>query len=453
MLIATDGRNPSLTQYILRGLAFALVMVVLFVVLFLRYTGAFSSTVPVRAELTDVGDGLTDGADVRYNGLIVGSVTGVALAQGTGANGLSLRDVTIDLDPDQAEGIPGNVTARTVPSNLFGVNSVEFVVPEQPSSEHVGAGAAIPADRSLPTIKLQDAQNQLRTLLRAVPPEQLAGVLGTIADALRGGGQVFGLFVGVLDQYFQTINAQFPAGATPGFADFNASVRGLSASAPALLDTLGRSVIPAQTVAEHRDDLTALLAAAQGVTDEVAGLFAANGDAGRHVVADGNVMLGAVTYHEDALPQALEALRKLAARALTIFTGVNGHAALNIGVNFSAYQRYTRQNCPVYDGGPYGQLRGPGCVGPGTGTGPTMSGPLLVHPSPGMRRMTPAGSVTTQADNQTLTTALNRPPRAADTLMLGPLVQAVSASAATGDGSASAATGDGSAIAATGGGR
>lgn len=80
-----------------------------------------------------------------------------------------------------------------------------------------------------------------------------------------------------------------------------------------------------------------------------------------------------------------------------MFTGVNGHAQLNIGVSFSAFQRYTRQNCPVYNGGPYGQLRGPGCVGPGTGTGPTSSGPLMIYPSDGMRRMSPAGMVTTGA--------------------------------------------------------
>ena len=88
-----------------------------------------------------------------------------------------------------------------------------------------------------------------------------------------------------------------------------------------------------------------------------------------------------------------------------------------------AFQRYTRQNCPVYDGGPYGTLRGPGCVGPGTGTGPTMSGPLSIYPSDGMRRNKPVGNVTTDADNKTLGTVLRRTPSAADTIMLGPLVQ------------------------------
>lgn len=38
MNIATDGRNPSLLQYVLRGgVAFLLVLLVIFVLLFMRY--------------------------------------------------------------------------------------------------------------------------------------------------------------------------------------------------------------------------------------------------------------------------------------------------------------------------------------------------------------------------------------------------------------------------------
>lgn len=424
-LIETGGNNPSLTQYVLRGLAFLVVLLIMFVLLFLRYQGTFSKTVPVTAQLTDVGDGLITGADVRYNGLIVGTVTSIGLSSAVGRDNIALKDVDIDINPDQSSGIPSNITARTIPSNLFGVNSVELVRPQQPSG-HLDSGATIPADQSLPTIRLQDAQNELTVLLKAVPPEELAAVLGTFADALKGGGNVFAAFVPILDTYWKTINAQFPPGAPGGFDNFNNAVKGLSQSTPQLLDTLGRSVIPAMTIAEKQQDLTALLSAGQGVLDQTQTLFAANGDRGKRVVADLNRTVGAAVLEPEAMPQALTALNNLAARVLTVFTGVNGHAQLNIGVDFGAFNRYTRQNCPVYDGGPYGQLRGPGCVGPGTGTGPTMSGPLAVYPSDGMRRglkFPTAGSVTTSSDNQKIGAALHRKPTAADTLMLGPLVQ------------------------------
>ncbi|GAA3038341.1 hypothetical protein GCM10010528_18600 [Gordonia defluvii] len=417
--IDTTGRNPSLTSYVLRGVAFVTVLAALFAVLALRYTGTFDKVVPVTATLKDVGDGLVRAADVRYNGYIVGEVTGVTASDSS--VGGEMRIVHINLDPKQADGIPGNVTARTVPSNLFGVNSVELIPPAQGvAPARMVAGTQIREDKTLATLALQDAQNQLRDIMRAVPPEQLAAVLGTIADAMRGGGTTFAMFSESLREYFEHLNAMFPAGAPPGFDDFNATVMGLSRSAPQLLDALGKSVVPAATIAENQHNLTALLAAAQGVTEEAQALFAANGDVGKHLVADMSQVVGAAVLEPHSMPEAIVALNRLAARAQTVFTGVNGHAQLNLGISFSAFLQYTRQNCPVYNGGKYGQLRGPGCVGPGTGTGPTSSGPLMVYP-PSMRRMT-AGSVTTGTDVATLRAMLGHDPSPAEILMLGPLV-------------------------------
>lgn len=424
MQIDTDGRNPSLLQYVVRGVAFLAVLAILFVLLFMRYQGTFTSTVPVTARLSDVGDGLITNADVRYNGFIVGSVKSIALSDEKGADGIPLKDVGIDISPDQAKGIPANVTARTVPANLFGVNSVELVKPANPQDGRLTENTTIPADQTQATLRLQDAQNELHALLSAVPPEDLAAVLGTIADALRGGGAVFGNFVGLLDNYFKSINAQFPPGAPSGFDNFNRSVRGLSQSTPQLLDTLGRSVIPAMTIAEKQRDLTAILSAGQGILDETQTLFARNGDRGKRLVTDLNRTLGAAVLEPNSLPEAVSALNTLALKVLTVFTGNNGHAQLNIGVSFSPFLEYTRQNCPVYNAGKYGQARGPGCVGPGTGTGPTSSGPLMIHPqNMRPRGFTAAGRVTTGTDRKTIGAALKRAPNTADTLMLGPLVQ------------------------------
>lgn len=420
--IDVGGRDPSIRDYVLRGLAFLAVAVVVLVLLMMRYEGKFDSYTTVTAELNDVGDGLISGADVRYNGLIVGSVASVSVPEGSsGAD--ALKKVDIELDENQSSGIPANVTARTVPSNLFGVNSVQLLLAEgvTASGDHLASGDTVRADTSEPTVRLQDAQNDLRKLLQAVPAEDLGMVLTTIADALQGGGDVFNTFVGVLDDYWKNLNAQFPAGAPSGFENFNRSVSGLASSAPELLDALGKSVVPAITVAEKEQDLTALLAGGQGLLDTTQTLFARNGDAGKRVVTDLNTSLGALVYEPDAMPQAVEQLYVLAGRVLGMFTGTNGHVQLNIGVSFGAFERYSRLNCPVYNGGKYGTLRGPGCVGPGTGTGPTSSGPLRVYPQD-MQRRTVAGTVTTKQDDETLGAALGRKPGAADTLMLGPLV-------------------------------
>ncbi|MFT4088994.1 MAG: mammalian cell entry protein, partial [Gordonia sp. (in: high G+C Gram-positive bacteria)] len=241
----------------------------------------------------------------------------------------------------------------------------------------------------------------------------------------RGAAATFSTFVGVLDTYWKSINAQFPVGAPSGFDNFNAAVDGLTKSAPTLLDTLGKSVIPAMTIAEKQNDLTALLSGGQGLIDQTQTLFAKNGDGGERIVRDLNTMLGAAVLDPDAMPQAVRELYVLAGRVLGVFTGTNGKVQLNLGISFSPFLTYERQNCPVYNGGPYGQLRGPGCVGPGTGTGPTSSGPLAIYPSDGIARRTVSGRVTTDHDRKTLAAALGHEPTAAEMLMLGPLVQAV----------------------------
>ncbi|OZG28311.1 mammalian cell entry protein [Williamsia sp. 1138] len=423
MFVDTTGRNPSTAQYALRGVVFLIVVALILVGLMLRYQGTFETKVEVTATLDDIGDGLVSQADVRYNGLIVGSVTSIDATE------TNLSDVNIEIVPDQAEGIPANVTARTVPSNLFGVNSIELIPPADPKG-HLSNGSKVVADESKETIALQTVQNDLRELFTAVPPEQIGRVLGTIADTLRGGGNVFSAFVGTLSQYWEQINAQFPDGAPPGFDNFNDSLRGIEQSTPQLLDAMGRAVIPSITIIERQRELAGTLTAAQGMIDRIQTLFARNGDSGIQLVENLNTMTGAIAVDSEALPGALRALNNLAGKVLTVFTGVNGKPQLNIGVSFSPFVMYNRQNCPVYDGGKYGMTRGPGCSGPGTGTGPTSSGPLVVTPSSaqGDVDVIPADApvaVTTASDNKTLKAALEREPSAADTLMLGPLVQSV----------------------------
>ncbi|MFZ2509767.1 MAG: MCE family protein [Gordonia sp. (in: high G+C Gram-positive bacteria)] len=423
--VDTGGRDPSAIAYFWRGVALLAVAAVVFALLIMRYQGKFDSYTGVVAELTDVGDGLIPGADVRYNGFIVGSVVNVQ-RKGNGSAG-PVKNVNINLDSAQAAGIPAATSARTVPANLFGVNSVELIRPTEESAlagPGLASGDVIPAATDADTIRLQDAQNELRELLSAVPPEDLGMVLGTIADALQGGGAAFSTFLPVLDSYFKNINAQFPAGAPSGFANFNAAVTGMSKSMPQLLDTLGKSVVPAMTIAENQANLTALLSSGQGLLDQTQTMFAKNGSGGIDLVGDLNTMLGAVVYEPDSLPQAIHELYVLAGRVLGVFTGTNGKVQLNLGISFSPFEMYTRQNCPVYDGGPYGQLRGPGCVGPGTGTGPTMSGPLRIYPADTMPRRTVSAQVPTAQDIATLRAALGREPTAAELLMLGPLVSA-----------------------------
>lgn len=404
----------------MRGLACLVVAAVVVTLLVMRYRGDFSDQVSVDAALNDIGDGLTSHADVRYNGYIVGSVDSVSLDVGAGevATASTRKLVHMDLDPTQARGIPSNVTARTVPANLFGVNSVELIAPTRPSAEQISSGQTVPADVSAETIALQDAQNQLRTLLTAVPPADLASMLGALSDALRGGGATFGMFVGLLDGYWKAINAQFPDGAPSGFENFDDTMRGLRASMPKATDVFAKAIIPSVTLAGHQADLAAMLSAATQATQSAHTLFARNPNSAKILTADLSTVLGALTRRSDAIPQSLAALDSLAQRALGIFTGVNGRIQLNLGLSLTPWQQYTAANCAVYDGGQYGITRAPNCPAGATG-GWSPSWPDTGSVGGNL------GLVTTAKDAATVSAASGSTASAPETLMLGPLVRSI----------------------------
>lgn len=428
--VDTGGRDPSVTQYVIRGVIFLVILVVLIAVLFMRATGSFDTFVKVKANMADVGDGLDSNADVRYNGMIVGAVKSVA--ENTNSTAKDSKTVSIYLDPTQAKGIPENITARTVPTNLFGVNSVELVPPPvgtQPVGHLSDHSAVIPEDTSQDTLTLQDAMNQLRELFQEVPPSQAGKVFTALGDAVAGGGAVFGSFVPALSKYMAMINDMFPAGAPPGFDNFNQTLAGLDRSTPQLLNALGASIKPSLTILENQRNLVATINAGQSLTDQTQAFFAQNGDTGKRLVADGSRMLGAITLQPNGLTNMLTATNRTLAKILTIFSGTNGHIQLNLGVSFSPLNQYTRVNCPVYNGGPYGVMRGPGCVGPGTGTGPTSSGPINVSP---VSATVPAQGVTTGDDNAALRSMTGKQPSATETLTMGPIVSAARSDASGG---------------------
>lgn len=135
----TDGRGPSNTQLLGSGIGVLLLIAVITASLLLKATGKLDAYVRVVADLINVGDGLPSQSDVKYHGLLVGSVNNVIPATHGQPN-----FVHIDLKPQYAKDIPNNVTARVVPSNVFAVSSVQLVDP----GEQGGTGEA---PRSPPT--------------------------------------------------------------------------------------------------------------------------------------------------------------------------------------------------------------------------------------------------------------------------------------------------------------
>ncbi|GAB2649729.1 MCE family protein [Nocardia goodfellowii] len=351
MIIDPSGRGPTMRQLLLAGVAGLVVFALIMGFLMARYRGYFVPKVNVVAELTTTGDGLPAKADVKFRGVLVGAVKGVDVA----SRG-ELQKVQIELKPELAKGVPANVTARVVPSNLFAVTSVELVF-NGPADEFLRDGSVIEEDRSQGTIALQDTLTSVEKVLDKIDPVQFGRVLGTLSQALDGSGRMPGSTVERLDRWLLSVDESIPdLGVLLG--DFAGSLHALNQSAPELLDVVNSSVQTARTIADRRAQLVALITGTSSTVDKVNDLFARNPDVGKQLTAGTSDTFGALAADPQAVTQAILNLGTSTAKLNTVFTwGTQQQMVWNLGLTFTPYKPWTVADCPRY-----GELAGPSCA-------------------------------------------------------------------------------------------
>ena len=201
------GREPSRATLAARGSVFLAVLAVVVASLFLVGRGTFADTLPAVALLDDAGGSLTTGADVKYQGVIVGHVSGLTRAvEQDGAPGV---EVALALDPDLAERVPGDVRARILPASVFGTSFVDLVSAGHRSGG-VRAGQVIGQDSSRETLEVQNVLDGLDRVVGALGPARLAKALEGLAGALDGNGDQLGRTIVRVDRYLAKLNPQMP---------------------------------------------------------------------------------------------------------------------------------------------------------------------------------------------------------------------------------------------------
>ncbi|MGY4098161.1 MCE family protein [Nocardia sp. R16R-3T] len=365
MIIDPSGRGPTMRQLLVAGVCGLVVFALILGFLMARYRGYFVPKVHVVANLTTTGDGLPSAADVKFRGVLVGAVEAVEVADKG-----ELQKVQIDLKPEFAGDIPSNVTARVVPSNLFAVTSVELVF-NGPADKYLHEGSIIEQDRSQATIALQDTLTNVRNILAKLDPVQFGRVLGTLSQALDGSGRMPGSTIERLDRWLTSVDESIPNLGVL-LDDFSASFHALEQSAPELLDVLGSSVKTAQTIADHRTALVALISGTAGTVDTVNGLFARNGDIGKQITAGTSDMFGALASDANSIPDTIASLNTSLRKLSTTFHwGPQRQMVWNAGATLTPYRPYEQADCPRY-----GNLAGPSCA-----TAPAVSDPGYLPPS------------------------------------------------------------------------
>lgn len=356
-----DGRGPSDHQLLAMGATVLLIAGLITGALLLKSTGKLNDYVRVVAELTNVGDGLPARSDVKYHGLLVGAVDNVVPAAYGKPN-----YVHINLKPKYAKDIPGAVTARVVPSNVFAVSSVQLVDSKPGSS--IRSGARIPEDQQLSTVIFQTTISKLRDILAATGrgrEDHSVGLLAAVAAAtnnrrsalLTAGAQL----TRVLDE-LNSIVATDP-GPTTVSALLDAT-RGLQSTAPELVDVLHDAVKPMQTLAEKREQFRSLVTGSHHTIGVNRQAFDNHTDQLIEMTQNLTPVLGVFALHSDKFVPIFTRLNRLSDK---FFEEVwdpeldTGNMRVNLALTPS--YTYTRADCPRY-----GQLLGPSCY-----TAPTIA--------------------------------------------------------------------------------
>lgn len=348
-----DSGTPK--QLFLAGLGVIVVSALVTGLLIAKSTGRLESYTRIIADLTNVGDGLPSRSDVRYHGLLVGSVSDVIPATYGKPN-----YVHIDIDAVHAGSIPRTVTARVVPSNVFAVSGVELI--DRGEGRPIQSGDHIDEDNELPTVLFQTTISKLRSILYATGRDREDHTLGILAaiNAATQDRRVELLAAGAqLQRMVDQLNAVVATDSTsPSMLKaLIDATRGLQQTAPDLLDALHRAVKSMQVLVQQRaqfDNLISGGASTIGTTNE-----ALTNQTERLITITRSLtpVFGVLAQTSNNWLPAFEKLGTLSNNFMEqVWIPEVDTPNMRINLSLTPSYSYTRADCPQY-----GELKGPSC--------------------------------------------------------------------------------------------
>lgn len=222
------------------------------------FNGGFTDSVRVTVLSPRAGLVMYPDAKVKMRGVTVGSVESID----TRADGTA--EIVLAMDPEQLDGIPGDVDVNIASTTVFGAKFVDLVPPAQSSAAPLEAGQVLDADQV--TVEINTVFEQLTQVLDEIEPEKLNTVLGTLAAATDGRGEQLGRTVSDLNAFLTSIEPGLPAlrndlALAPPVAGTYAD------TAQQLLDTAGNATGTAHLIVEEQQNLDAFLVSVIGLAD------------------------------------------------------------------------------------------------------------------------------------------------------------------------------------------
>ncbi|MED5813335.1 MCE family protein [Mycolicibacterium sp. 050232] len=363
------GRGPSNRRLFLEGVALVVLSVLIAVLLVAKSQGHLDRYVRVSAELINVGDGLPEKSDVKFRGVLVGSVTSVTPAKEGHPN-----IVRMNLKPRLATGIPASVTARVVPSNVFAVSSVQLV-DNGDQAGPLASGMVVSEDQTLPTVLFQNTLKKFREVLSALgrqPASDNVGWLTALGEATSGRGDRLRQAGGDLNEIVNQLNGIVVGNELEPstLSALTAATSGLRDTAPELLDALDSAVQPMRTLAEKRSQLTDLIGGGLGTTGTIGAAFENNTDRMIQISTDLTPVIGVLADHGDTLHAISSRLTTLVGRVMDVaWNHDTNQLQAQAIISLTPSRTYVRSDCPRY-----GDMAGPSCfTAPEVPTAPELS--------------------------------------------------------------------------------
>ncbi|RRE01020.1 MCE family protein [Mycobacteroides abscessus subsp. massiliense] len=375
-----DGRGPSDRRLAFVGLSLLVAVGAVLSLLLYKARGGFGDAMPVTLELGDVGDGLPVNSDVKFRGVLVGSVSHVVAARKGEPN-----VVHVKLKSALATDIPDTVTARVVPSNVFAVSSIQLVEHGNGAGT-LRAGALIGEDRSMSTVLFQSALNKFRQLFQSIgrpeQPSRATGLLSTIGTATEGRGDRLLDAGQSLNRILDELDS-FTGGGSSNRSTIEAlghTIDNLLRISPDLVDALQAAIEPMQLIAQERVALTSFLVGGTSTLGTVAEGLDNHSDRMINVTTQLAPVLGVLSDHANTFHSIVSHAQSVGDRFYNEAWQPDKNRFLVKGVlSLTPTRTYVRADCPRY-----GELSGPSCqTAPEVPTAPAL-GPALasrgLHP-------------------------------------------------------------------------
>lgn len=242
----------------LLGLSLLVVITVISAIVFVQFRGGFSDTTTLTVMSGRSGLVLDRGAKVTYNGVPIGRVSDIRVAQHDGS---PVAQLTAEVESRFLHTIPANVRADVSASTIFGNKYLALSSPKVPSAQRISSAEVISAVTV--STEFQTLFETVTGIAEKIDPVRLNVTLSAMAEALTGLGGKFGRSLADANITLDEANRRTPR--LRGDLRRAAAVAEIYTGAgPDLWDAVEHLLTTAGTLNRQRSDLDAVLLASAG---------------------------------------------------------------------------------------------------------------------------------------------------------------------------------------------